>query len=82
LRLHSPVKAAADDVIPLSEPVCTVSGKMTEGISIAKGTFISVPICAINRSSAIWGPDAKQFKPDRWLITFGDGPRACLAQFN
>ncbi|OAX36033.1 cytochrome P450 [Rhizopogon vinicolor AM-OR11-026] len=92
LRLHPPVPdvtriAAADDVIPLSEPICTASGKMTESISVGKGTIISVSVMAINRSFAIWGPDAKQFKPDpkevqghRHLLTFVDGPRTCLGK--
>jgi cytochrome P450 len=49
---------------------------MTESISVAKGTFISIPIAAINCSTAIWGPDAKQFKPDRWLTEEGIGGKA------
>ncbi|KAG2068516.1 cytochrome P450 [Suillus decipiens] len=76
LRLHPPVAeftrvAAADDVIPLSEPVRTLSGEITGSISVAKGTLITISIAAINRSFAIWGADAKEFKPDRWLA--GDG---------
>ncbi|KAG2066347.1 cytochrome P450 [Suillus decipiens] len=103
LRLHPPLGeftrlATADDVIPLSEPVRMESGKMTDSISIAKGTSITISAAAINRSLAIWGPDAKEFKPDRWLteggitakaeevqghkhlLTFIDGPRACLGK--
>ncbi|KAG2039489.1 cytochrome P450 [Suillus americanus] len=81
LRLHPPVGeftrlAAADDVIPLSEPVRTESGKMTDSISIAKGTLITIPVATINRSSAIWGPDAKEFKPDRWLTEDGISGKA------
>ncbi|KAG1855866.1 cytochrome P450 [Suillus tomentosus] len=76
LRLHPPVVefsrvARVDDVIPLSEPVCTGSGKMTDSISIAKGSLFVIPIEAINRSLAIWGPHAKEFKPDRWLTEDG-----------
>jgi cytochrome P450 len=81
LRLHPPVGeftrlAAADDVIPLSEPVCTESGEITDSISIAKGTLITIPGAAINRSLAIWGPDAKEFKPDRWLTEDGISGKA------
>ena len=43
----------------------------TESISVAKGTFISIAAVAINCSTVIWGPDAKQFKPDRWLTEEG-----------
>jgi len=49
---------------------------MTESISVAKGTFISIPIASINCSTAIWGPDAKQFKPDRWLTEEGISGKA------
>ncbi|KIK34015.1 hypothetical protein CY34DRAFT_46505, partial [Suillus luteus UH-Slu-Lm8-n1] len=81
LRLHPPVGeftrlAVTDDVIPLSESVRTESGDMTDSISIARGTLITISIAAINRSSAIWGPDAKEFKPDRWLTEDGIGGKA------
>ncbi|KAG2741072.1 cytochrome P450 [Suillus brevipes Sb2] len=81
LRLHPPVGeftrlAVADDVIPLSEPVRTESGEMTDSISIAKGTSIRISSAAINRSAAIWGPDAKEFKPDRWLTEDGISGKA------
>ncbi|KAG2147447.1 cytochrome P450 [Suillus bovinus] len=81
LRLHPSVPelnrlAAADDIIPLSEPVRTVSGTMTDSIYIAKGTLITIPVAAINRSLAIWGPDAKEFKPDRWLTDEGISGKA------
>ncbi|KAG1815929.1 cytochrome P450 [Suillus subaureus] len=81
LRLHPPVGeltrlAAADDIIPLSEPVHTESGEMTNSIYIGKGTLIMIPVAAINRSSAIWGPDAKEFKPARWLAEDGISGKA------
>ncbi|KAG1750208.1 cytochrome P450 [Suillus lakei] len=81
LRLYPPAPqitrlAAADDVIPLSEPVRTESGEMTDSISVAKGTLITIPGAAINRSSAIWGPEAKEFKPDRWLAEDGISGKA------
>jgi hypothetical protein len=49
---------------------------MTDSISIAKGTLITIPGAAINRSSAIWGSDAKEFKPDRWLTEDGISGKA------
>ncbi|KAG1818536.1 cytochrome P450 [Suillus subaureus] len=81
LRLHPPVGeftrvATQDDVIPLSEPVRTISGEMTDNISIGKGTLITISSAAINRSSVIWGLDAKEFKPDRWLTEDGISGKA------
>jgi Cytochrome P450 len=56
--------------------VRTASGNMTDSISIAKGTLITVSMETINRSSAIWGPHAKEFKPDRWLTEDGISGKA------
>jgi cytochrome P450 len=72
LRLHAPVRettrmANEDDVIPLSEPVRTKSGQLVENLSIAAGTILAIPLASINLSAAIWGEDAKDFKPSRWL---------------
>ncbi|KAJ7196877.1 cytochrome P450 [Mycena haematopus] len=101
LRLHPPVtetlrEASHDDVIPLGTPVVTPSGKTISNITIAEGTTVFAPIRCINRSEALWGPDAKEFKPERWfedvtvpakdlqghrhLLTFHDGPRTCLGK--
>lgn len=72
LRVHPPLQeftrvAAEDDVIPLSQPVRTKSGKVVDHISVAKDTLILINVACINRSAAIWGPDAKVWKPERWL---------------
>ncbi|KAI6101624.1 cytochrome P450 [Pisolithus croceorrhizus] len=72
LRLHPSVpeltrEAAEDDVIPLLDPVQTKSGEFVDSIVVERGTILSVPISCINRSEAIWGPDAKVFRPERWL---------------
>ncbi|KAF7331039.1 Cytochrome P450 [Mycena venus] len=101
LRLHPPVVetfriAAHDDVIPLGTPVVARSGETISSITIAKGTTVLLPIRCINRSEALWGPDAKDFKPERWfedvsfpakdlqghrhILTFHDGPRTCLGK--
>ncbi|KAI6140753.1 cytochrome P450 [Pisolithus tinctorius] len=72
LRLHPPLaeflrQAAEDDVIPLSEPVRTKSGRVVNSISVTRGTQIGISTACINRSTAIWGADAKVFRPERWL---------------
>ncbi|KAI6041429.1 cytochrome P450 [Pisolithus marmoratus] len=58
---------AEDDVIPLSQPVVIQTGEAVNSISVARGTQISVLISCINRSTDIWGADAKIFRPERWL---------------
>ena len=61
------LQAIEDDVIPLSEPVCSKSGKLVDSVTIAKGTFVTISIECMNRSTAMWGEDAKAFRPSRWL---------------
>ena len=91
-------QAAEDDIIPLSAPLQTADNKIVDRVSIAAGQTVAVPIRTINRSTSIWGADAKEFKPQRWLeeggpqgkakevqgyrhlLTFVDGPRACLGR--
>ncbi|KAH7883347.1 cytochrome P450 [Phlebopus sp. FC_14] len=72
LRFHSVAYhayriAGRDDVIPLSQPVTTESGELINEISIPKGTRIVASIAAYNRNPEIWGEDAHEFNPDRWL---------------
>lgn len=87
LRLHAP--------IPLNfrEAVADTS---ILGQHIPKGTSIIVGNWATNRSHELWGPDAREFNPDRWLgagrmknggatsnyayMTFGHGARSCIGQ--
>ncbi|KAI0634035.1 cytochrome P450 [Trametes polyzona] len=99
LRVHAPVPstmriAMKDDVIPLSEPFVDRFGQVQTSIPIAKGTSISIPILALNRSKKLWGEDALEFKPERWekepetissvpgvwghVLSFLGGPRACI----
>lgn len=34
---------------------------------ITKGTHVCLGLSAANRSTAIWGPDAAGFRPERWM---------------
>ncbi|PPQ76663.1 hypothetical protein CVT26_013956 [Gymnopilus dilepis] len=72
LRLHPPVGqttrvATEDDVIPFSEPVKTASGEEVTSIVVKKGDTVTVSIGYTNRSETFWGPNAKEFEPERWL---------------
>ncbi|KAI6157000.1 cytochrome P450 [Pisolithus tinctorius] len=64
-------QADEDSVIPLSEPVRTQSGEVVDSIVVERGTVFGVSIPCMNRSEAIWGPDAKVFRPERWLKNDG-----------
>ncbi|KAJ7914059.1 cytochrome P450 [Mycena leptocephala] len=72
LRLHPPItettrEAILDDVVPLGTPITTASGHVVDRIVLPKGAIVTVPIRYINRSEVFWGPNAKQFEPERWL---------------
>ena len=67
MRVHAPVPssiriATRDDVIPLSTPYVDVHGQVHDAVRVSKGTPIFIPILAINRSKALWGEDAHEFK--------------------
>ncbi|KAF8148864.1 cytochrome P450 [Crassisporium funariophilum] len=77
LRLHPPVTettriAAEDDVMPFSLPINTATGEVLSSLVISKGTIITSPIRYMNRSEVFWGPNAKEFEPERWLDGDGD----------
>lgn len=60
--------AEQDDVIPLSRPVPRADGKgMLSHINVPKGTSITIGLKAANLDPEIWGADADEFKPERWL---------------
>ena len=60
-------QASTDDIIPLSNPITTLDGVPTSQITIAKGTVVNCPVAYLNQAEEVWGPDAKEFKPERWL---------------
>ncbi|KAG1824688.1 cytochrome P450 [Suillus subaureus] len=59
--------ASQDDVLPLSQPITTRSGKVIRELPVPKGTRIVASIAAYNRNKELWGEDAHVFNPDRWL---------------
>lgn len=86
LRLHPPVwantrHAFEDDVLP-------------SGIFVPAGTDCRYFIREFQRNPEVWGPDAEEFDPDRWIDDrkvlqikdpfsfqpFSAGPRICLGQ--
>ncbi|VDB89892.1 unnamed protein product [Peniophora sp. CBMAI 1063] len=72
LRLYAPVRflqrvARQDHVLPLQEPILDVNGKIMSEVFVPKGTAVYCNIIGVNTDPAIWGPDAKEWKPERWL---------------
>ncbi|KIK56922.1 hypothetical protein GYMLUDRAFT_776852 [Collybiopsis luxurians FD-317 M1] len=72
LRLYPPAPSIArqttqDVIVPLSKPVIGVDGSEISQILLPKATRVTVSTLNANRSSELWGPDALEWKPDRWL---------------
>ncbi|KAG0708103.1 cytochrome P450 [Suillus ampliporus] len=95
LRMHPTVptlvrEADFDDVIPLARPIETKSGKIINEIPISKGQGITASICAYNRLPSVWGDDADEWNPNRFLedsrersslgvfANLSGGPRGCI----
>ncbi|KIJ36043.1 hypothetical protein M422DRAFT_261592 [Sphaerobolus stellatus SS14] len=57
----------ADDVLPLSEPIQGTDGKVYNELTVSKGTIVVVDVTSTNRRKDLWGEDADQFNPERWL---------------
>ncbi|KAK6969689.1 cytochrome P450 [Favolaschia claudopus] len=73
LRIYSPVtfvwrQTTKDVVVPLTYPIrSTINDEETKELLIQQGTAVYLGMSAANRSTAIWGNDAAEFKPERWL---------------
>ncbi|KAJ3980085.1 cytochrome P450 [Lentinula detonsa] len=72
LRLYSPAsvvtrRARQDTVIPLHQPITGLDGTEMHEVAIPKNTSVIVSISNANRNSDLWGEDADEWKPERWL---------------
>ncbi|TFY56029.1 hypothetical protein EVJ58_g7886 [Rhodofomes roseus] len=72
LRVHPPGTilfrvANKDTVLPLSEPIQIADGKFMDAIPVTKGSQYLVGFAGSNMSKAMWGEDAAEWKPERWL---------------
>ncbi|KAL8780064.1 MAG: hypothetical protein Q9213_006654 [Squamulea squamosa] len=99
-RLHF-LHAVCNEVLRLHPPVTLTFREAAKNTSIGghyvpKGTRIVLCPGAVNTSKTLWGPDALEFNPERWLapgnansggapsnyafLTFLHGPRSCIGQ--
>ncbi|KAL1746453.1 cytochrome P450 [Schizophyllum fasciatum] len=77
LRLYPPVtmlmrKATKDAILPFGKPVAGVDGRELAETHVPRGTSIIVSIHNANRSKELWGADALEWKPERWLAPLPD----------
>jgi cytochrome P450 len=85
LRLYPPV--------PFELKQCEKATTLPDGTYLPKTSVLIWCTWAMNRSELIWGKDADEFKPERWLKNgnlisksafeypvFNGGPRTCLGK--
>ncbi|KAI3756853.1 hypothetical protein L1987_56676 [Smallanthus sonchifolius] len=80
--------------LPLDPKICFSDDVLPDGCMVKKGDMISYLPYAMGRMKFIWGDDALDFKPERWLddngcfrsespfkfTAFQAGPRTCLGR--
>ena len=60
-------RAKVDTVLPLSEPVHCIDGTVMTEVPVPKGTALFLNLRGCNTNKALWGEDACEWKPERWL---------------
>ncbi|KZP14968.1 cytochrome P450 [Athelia psychrophila] len=74
MRLYAPAPfmdrvARKDTVLPLSQPITGLDGAEFHEITIPKGSKLVIAIMRANRDPSIWGDDAEEWRPERWLAS-------------
>ncbi|KAI0035540.1 cytochrome P450 [Vararia minispora EC-137] len=72
LRLFTPVpyrtrRSTTDIILPLQDPIIGVDGKEMREILVPKDVNLFVDLNGVNTDPTIWGHDAFEWKPERWL---------------
>ncbi|KUL84958.1 hypothetical protein ZTR_07909 [Talaromyces verruculosus] len=87
LRLAMAVPGRLPRIVPGAKS--KVDSLIVDGRVIPEGTVIGMSAWSVHYSEDIWGPDAREFRPERWLVedskrlerylvTFSKGARICL----
>ncbi|KAI7902864.1 cytochrome P450 [Cokeromyces recurvatus] len=80
--------------VPANQKFALNDDVWPDGTAIRKGDYVMWCPWAQGRSEAVWGPDAREFRPERWITPDGElkresqgqwpafhaGPRVCLGQ--
>ncbi|KAG2150531.1 cytochrome P450 [Suillus clintonianus] len=71
---HMGRKVTKATTLPLQFPVRSSSGAEISTIAVHEKAFIVISILAANRNRTIWGDDANEWKPERWLSSDAAAP--------
>ncbi|KAI0631202.1 cytochrome P450 [Trametes polyzona] len=76
LRLHPPTSimhrvATKDAILPLQDPIRTPAGEEVKSVRVPAGTTLAISILGANRNTRVWGADAGEWRPERWIAASG-----------
>jgi cytochrome P450 len=77
--------------VPIELKYTLADDTLPNGTFVPRGTSVAYSAYCMGRSTKLWGPDAEQFRPERWLAmegpvdaytypVFHAGPRECLGK--
>lgn len=81
--------------IPVISRIADQDTTLSDGTFVKQGAMVMLPLYAMDRMEHLWGADALEFKPERWIdsktgmlvtvspfkyVPFGAGPRVCLGK--
>ncbi|RLN72844.1 hypothetical protein BBJ28_00020743 [Nothophytophthora sp. Chile5] len=79
--------------MPMSPKYVVRDTVLSDGTFVAANSMVCLPTYAMGRMPHVWGPDAAEFKPERWIdpstrkiksvsayrfVAFNAGPRMCV----
>ncbi|KAL4177971.1 hypothetical protein KRP22_002897 [Phytophthora ramorum] len=91
--LEAVVKESLRLYMAVTNRMAKTSTTLSDGTFVPEGCAVMVPIYASARVKNVWGDDAEEYKPERWIdlstgkvkpvspfkfFTFAAGPRQCL----
>ena len=54
-------------MLTLHEPIRATDGTYMSEVPVPKGTVVMLNLWACNTNRALWGADALEWRPERWL---------------
>jgi cytochrome P450 len=64
----APASSARKNIsVPLATPLTLATGDTLVQLPVRENQTVVVAVAGLNRSPALWGTDAAEWRPERWL---------------